>query len=123
MGSKPDSMLVEPEHLVAASKDVGTQGQERSLEDLSRREPALAGYLIEGMAAVAGKLSLSGAPTPLVQCIHAEALHVALTCLEATRKGHYALWKGTLVGTRLEELEAPAKPPARKRRRKGGDAA
>jgi hypothetical protein len=118
MSTKPDSMLVEADHLVAANKEVGRQGQDRSLEDLARREPALATYLHEGLAALAGKMSLSGVPSPLVKGVHDEALHLALTCVEALRRGHYALWEGTVVGTRLEELQPPAKPARRKRRRK-----
>jgi len=118
MSAKPDSMLVETEHLVAANKDVGTRGQGKSLDDLSRREPALAAYLQEGLAAMAGRLSLSGAPTPLVKGVHDEALHLALTCVEALRRGHYDLWQGTIIGTRIETLEAAAKPARRTRKKK-----
>jgi hypothetical protein len=118
MGTRPDSMLVETDHLVAANQEVAEQGQGQSLSDLSQREPALAAYLQEGLAALAGRLCLSGAPSGLVKSIHDEALHVALTCVEAMRRGHYALWRGTVVGTRLEELAATAKPAPRKRKRK-----
>ena len=117
MRTKPDGMLVEADHLVAANKELGQIGQEKFLVDLASREPALAAFVQDRMAAIAGKLSLSGAPSPLVKGVHDEALHLVLTCLDALRRGHYDLWQGTIVGTHLEKLQAAAKPPRRKRRR------
>lgn len=116
---RPDSMLIEPGHIVSARQDVGERGTPKALEELATREPALAAYISESMASLAGKLALSGAPTPLVQGLYNEALAVLLSSVEAQRRGHYDLWKGTIVGTRLEELNAP--PKSRRRRRKADD--
>jgi hypothetical protein len=113
---KPDSMLVEPTHIVTARQDLGAQGYPQALEDLATREPALAAYISESMASLAGKLALSGAPTQVVQGLYNETLAVLLSSVEAQRRGHYDLWKGTIVGTRLESLGDTKKP--RKRRRK-----
>jgi hypothetical protein len=115
---RPDSMLIEPGHIVAARQDVGEDGQPGSLEDLATREPALAAYISEGMASLAGKLALSGAPTPIVQGLYGEALTLLLSSVEAQRRGHYDLWKGTVVGTRLENLVGE-KPPAKPRKKRG----
>ena len=114
---KPDSMLIEPGHIVEARQDLGERGFAAALSDLSNREPALAAYISESMASLAGKLALSGAPTPVVQGLYNEALAVLLSSVEAQRRGHYDLWKGTIVGTRIEELTRARKP--RKRRRRG----
>jgi hypothetical protein len=114
---RPDSMMIEPVHIVSARQDVGQRGYPGALEELASREPALAAYISESMASLAGKLALSGAPTPVVQGLYNEALAVLLSSIEAQRRGHYDLWKGTIVGTRIEEMTAPRKP--RKRRRKG----
>ncbi len=117
---KPDSMLIEPGHIVQARQELGERGFAQALADLSNREPALAAYITESMASLAGKLALSGAPTPVVQGLYNEALAVLLSSVEAQRRGHYDLWKGTIVGTRIEDLASAKKP--RKRRKKGGDA-
>jgi hypothetical protein len=71
------------------------------------------------MASLAGKLALSGAPTTVVQGLYNEAMAVLLSSVEAQRRGHYELWKGTIIGTKLEEL-APGKKPKKRRRRKDG---
>ena len=123
--SRPDSMLIEPAHIVSAREDIGERGFSESLEELSQREPALAGYIEAGMASLAGRLALSGAPTPVVHGIYQEALGMVLSSLEAQRRGHYELWKDTIIGTRIEKLNLPAEPPAQKktryRRKKKGE--
>ena len=85
---KPDSMLIEPGHIVSARQEIGERGNPESLEDLARREPALASYISESMASLAGKLALSGAPTQVVQGLYNEALAVLLSSIEAQRRGH-----------------------------------
>src|SRR4051794_14408446 len=107
---RPDSMIIEFDHIIAARQDIGQDGSPTSLESLGEREPALAAYISEGMASVAGKLALSGAPTPLVQGLYNETLMLILSSVEAQRRGHYALWKDTIVGTRLEDLGGAPKP-------------
>jgi hypothetical protein len=120
-------MLVIGKHLMEARKATSEPGVLQSLENLGEREPALAGYLGEGMAALAGKLALSGAPVELVRGFHQEALLLALSSLEAQRQATYELWEGTTFGTLLGELvkpdpepeEKPAKPKRKPRRKKG----
>jgi hypothetical protein len=116
---KPDGMLVEPQHLISAREEVASRGCEDALADLGQVEPVLVSFVGESLAAAAGKLALSGAPTPLVQGIHEEVLNVLLTAVQALRRGHYELWKDTLTGSRLPGLEKPAAPKPRRPRRKG----
>ncbi len=59
---KPDSMLVEPEYVGSARADVAAKGSSDSLAEFAQTEPALASFIYEGLAMVAGKLSLAGAP-------------------------------------------------------------
>jgi hypothetical protein len=113
----PDNMLVEPDLIIAARMAVGEQGTGPALLALREVEPVLADFIRESLAAVAGKLTLSGAPGPLVLGIHEEALALVLTSVQAVRRGHYQLWKETAVGTRLEAL-APDLKPKRRRRKK-----
>ena len=115
---KPDSMLVEPEHIIAARQDVAAKGSGQALNEFAQTEPALASFIYEGLAVVAGKLSLSGAPTELVQGSHEDVLAVVLTCVQAIRRGHYALWKDTVTGTRLAQLDPSFQPKPRRRRKK-----
>jgi hypothetical protein len=115
---KPDSMLVEPEHIVSARQDVAAKGSGPALNEFAQAEPALASFIYEGLASVAGKLALSGAPTELVQGSHEDVLAVVLTCVQAMRRGHYALWKDTLTGTRLAQLDPSFQPKPRRRRKK-----
>jgi hypothetical protein len=115
---KPDSMLVEPEHIVSARQDVAVKGSGESLSEFARSEPALASFICEGLASVAGRLSLSGAPTEVVQGSHEDVLAVVLTCVQAMRRGHYALWQDTVTGTRLAQLDPSLQPKPRRRRKK-----
>jgi hypothetical protein len=118
---KPDSMLVEPKHIVSARQDVATKGSGPALHEFAQAEPALASFIYEGLASVAGKLSLSGAPTELVQGSHEDLLAVVLTCVQAMRHGHYALWKDTVTGTRLAQLDPSFQPKHPRRRKKPED--
>jgi hypothetical protein len=116
---KPDSMLVEPAHIVSARQVIAAQEGGDALAELSNAEPALASFIYETLAAVAGKLAVSGAPTELVQAVHGEALTIVLTCVQAQRQGHYELWKDTMTGTRLAQLDETFRAPPKRRRRKG----
>jgi hypothetical protein len=111
-------MLVEPQHIVTARQDVAAKGSGQALNEFAQTEPALASFIYEGLAVVAGKLSLSGAPTELVQGSHQDVLAVVLTCVQAMRRGHYALWKDTVTGTRLAQLDPSFQPKPRRRRKK-----
>lgn len=119
---KPDSMLVDFEHIARARQDVAAQGTGPAMNEFAATEPALASFIFEGLAVVAGKLSLSGAPTELVQGSHEDVLAVLLTCVQALRRGHYALWKDTAVGTRLAQLDESLAAPRKRRRKKDHDA-
>ena len=70
-----------------------------------------------GLVSVAGRLSLSGAPTEVVQGSHEDVLEVVLTCIQAMRRGHYALWKDTVTGTRLAQLDPSLQPKPRRRKK------
>lgn len=63
---KTDGMLVEPQHIARARQDVAVKGGPETLNEVAGTEPALASFVLESLAAIAGKLALSGAPTPLV---------------------------------------------------------
>jgi hypothetical protein len=119
----PDSMLVEPAHIFSARQDVVERGSDGALTDFGGMEPALAAFIHEALAAVAGKLALSGAPTPLVQGVHEEILTVVLTCVQALRRGHYELWQDTVTGTRLAQLDPSLQPkrPQRRKKKNGDD--
>lgn len=115
---KPDGMMVEPEYLVHARQGVAQDGVTHALAVVGETEPALASFIHESLAAVAGKLALTGVPTPIVQGTHEDVLTVVLTCIGAIRRGHYELWKDSLKGTRLEELAPEHHPKPRPRRKK-----
>lgn len=115
---QPDSMLVDADHIVSARHDIGQVGSPEALDDLSGREPILGAYIQEGMASLAGKLALAGAPTMLVQGVYNEVLALLLSSVEAQRRGHYALWKDCITGTPLERLEPPQTPLGEKKRGK-----
>ncbi len=115
---KPDSMLVEPEHIVKARQDVAAKGRGQFFTEFAQTEPALASFIYEALATVAGKLSLSGAPTELVQGSHEEVLGVVLICVQAMRQGHYALWMDSITGTRLAQLDPSYQPKPKRRRKK-----
>jgi hypothetical protein len=113
---KPDGMLIDPDLIVQARQAVGTKGSAKALAEFSEAEPALAAYIHETLAATAGRLTLAGAPTPLVQAAHEEVLTLVLTCVESQRRGHYEYWKDSMTGTRLGQLDESLRP--RKRRKK-----
>jgi hypothetical protein len=119
---KPDGMLVEPEHVTAAFQDVANRGGEEALAELATTEPALAAFIGQHLVAVAGKLALSGAPTPVVSGLHADVLATVLTSVQALRRGHYQLWRDTMADTRLALLDEEFKAPKKRRRKKGDEA-
>jgi hypothetical protein len=107
----PDSMLVKHTHIMDARTRISEQGHQAALEALLDREPALAAYMSQAMATIAGKMALAGAPTEIVQGVHADVLLVMLSSLEASRAAEYELWEGTVVGSRLEALTKPDPEP------------
>lgn len=109
---QPDGMLVTGKHLAEGRQAVAGPGVLQSLGALGEREPALAGYLNEGLASLVGKLSLAGAPTDLVRMVHHDALLLALSSLEASRLATFELWQDTTFGTLLEGLAKPSPEPA-----------
>jgi hypothetical protein len=123
---KPDAMLVEPEHIADAHQDVASRGCPEALKQVAEQEPALAAYLQDRLAALAGRLALEGAPTPLVQGVHEEMMTAALTCVQALRRGHYVLWKDMMTGSRLAALDkefqkrSPDKATRRRRKKDTG---
>lgn len=122
---KPDSMLVEPDHVSTARQEVASAGVIESLRMVGEAEPALALFIQESLATAAGKLALSGAPTEVVHGSHEESLAIILTCIQAMRRGHFDLWKDSLTGTRLAQFDPQlaAKPNRRRTRKPKGDAA
>jgi hypothetical protein len=118
---KPDAMLINPEFIVKARQDIADQGTGKSLEGFAQMEPALATYIYESTAGIAGKMALAGAPTEVVQGSHEDMLAIILTCLQALRRGHYELWKETVVGSRLAQLDASLKAARRRRRKDPGN--
>jgi hypothetical protein len=114
-------MLVEPEHIASARQEIAAKGIRQTLSELAQTEPALASFIYEGLTSVAGRLSLSGAPTELVQGSHEDVLAVVLTCVQAMHRGHYELWKDTVTGTRLAHLDPTLRPKPRRGRKKSVD--
>jgi hypothetical protein len=110
-------MLVEPGHIASASQEVAARGGEEALAEVGKMEPALASFIQQSLACVAGQLALAGAPTPVVQGSHQDVLSVVLTCIQALRRGHYELWKDALVGTPLAQIDPALR--LKPRRRKG----
>ena len=115
---KPDSMLVEPEHICTARQDIAAKGNADAQAEVGQAEPVLASFLCESLATVAGKLALSGAPTELIMGSHEDILAITLTCIQAVRRGHYELWKDTMTGTRLAQLDKEFHAPPKRRRTK-----
>jgi hypothetical protein len=115
---KPDSMIVEPEYIMQALQAVAGQGPLEALAQFQQQEPVLASFIEEKLAALAGRLGLSGAPPELVRGTHAEALLLVLGSIESLRRGHFELWKGTTFGAQLPQ---PGEPVRRRRRKKGAD--
>jgi hypothetical protein len=118
---KPDSMIVEPEYLLHARQDVAHNGAREALAAVAQLEPALASYIHESLATIAGKLALAGAPTEVVQGSNQDMLAMVLTCVQAQRRAHYELWKDTMTGTRLAQLDDEFRKPARRPRKKRQD--
>jgi hypothetical protein len=116
-----DGMLVETSFLIRAGRELARGSAAEGLFALAGREPVLAAFLAEGLAAIAGRLALSGAPPEVVQGSHEEMLALALTCVQALRRGHYELWKDTMTGTRLAHLDPAFRLKPRRRKQRPGE--
>lgn len=113
---KPDSMIVEPEFIMKAVEGICERGAARALKDLQGREPALAAFVQDRLATLAGRLALSGAPHKVVRGAHEEILVLVLGALEALQRSHYELWKETALEGRLARPEDQRQPRRRKPR-------
>jgi hypothetical protein len=113
--TKPDSMLVDPRMIAAATAALAKHGTYAMLEDLAKREPALGQFVSNSATIIAGKMGLSGAPTEVVRGVHEEVISLVITCLGAVRQGTYEVWKGSEVGA---SVVAALGEPKRKRSRR-----
>jgi hypothetical protein len=118
---KPDAMLVEGDFLVTARQAVATKGAPLGLKELGLAEPILAAFIHESLAAVAGKMALSGAPTEIVQGVHEDVLGIVLTCHQALRLGHYELWKDTMLENVTSETPGESQTKRKRPRKKVSD--
>jgi hypothetical protein len=50
--------------------------------------------------------------------LNPETLTLVLTCVQALRRGHYELWKDSMTGIRLDQLDPALRPRPRRRRKK-----
>ncbi len=116
-----DGMLVQSSFLIRAGRELARANPAEGLAALARREPVLAVFLAERLATIAGRLALSGAPPEVVQSSHEEMLTLALTCIQALRRGHFELWKDTMTGTRLAQLDPEFKPKSRRGKQRPED--
>jgi uncharacterized protein YfaA (DUF2138 family) len=103
---KNDAMLVEPQMIACVRNSLAEQGAQAALQALAKSEPALAMFVAESLAATAGRLALSGAPTGVVQGVHEDVLETVLTSVESIKRAHFELWKDTELGARLKALAA-----------------
>ncbi len=118
-----DSAIIGGEAFEQAVDHVAGQESE-ALECLEEREPVLAGFIERTLTTMAGKLSLSGAPTEIVQGFHEHVLGVVLMSLEASRIAHYELWKEAADGDHLEKItDQNEQVNARVAEPEGGEAA
>jgi hypothetical protein len=109
---KPDSMLVECEHIDDVQKEIADSGCGEACNKLAEVEPILAAFIFSNLTAIAGKMALSGVPTQVIQGANEDTLALILTCLQALRRGHFELWKDTMAGTQPEPpvQECPDSP-------------
>lgn len=117
---KPDGMLVEAEMIAEELKGIGRRGTDGALEELAAHERDLTAYITISASSIAGKLALAGAPTEVVRGSHEDFLLVILACIGAMKRGHYQLWKDTLVGSRLADIDHSLVVPVKKGRRRKG---
>ena len=107
-----DSTMVFSE-IIAKAVDNVSSDEDAAFSDLMEREPVLANYIYENTMAIAGGLSLSGAPTEIVRETHQRLTGLLLTALEATRIGHFEVWRDAAEGEhlrRISEQDLPVEP-------------
>lgn len=98
-----DSMIVDADILAQARSAISAD-ESNALKRLADREPVLASFLLEKMLVIAGRLSLSGAPSEVVNEVDDCIRYLLMTGIEATRIGHYELWKDAAEGEHLRKI-------------------
>jgi len=98
-----DSTIVDADILAQAQSAIATD-ESTALRRLSEREPLLASFMLEKMLVIAGRLALSGAPSEVVNEIDDCIRLLVLIGIEATRLGHYELWKDCAEGEHLRKI-------------------
>ena len=98
-----DATIIDAAILAQAQSAIATD-EGAALRRLSEREPLLANFMLEKMLVIAGRLALSGAPSEVVNEIDDCIRLLVLIGIEATRLGHYELWKDTAEGEHLRKI-------------------
>ncbi len=74
------------------------------MKNLVAREPFLASYICEQMTNIVGRLTMGSAPAEAIQEAHEHFLQLILLSLEASRQGHFELWKDAAEGEHLRKI-------------------
>jgi hypothetical protein len=77
---------------------------ESSMEQMKQLEPCLAGYLGNEITLIAGKLSLAGAPPPVVRELTQRAASLVLVVFHAQRSACLRLWAESFPDSPLASL-------------------
>ncbi len=93
-----DGMLVGQVTLLHACEEVdelaAENGAQGPIDELAAFEPTLASYIDAHCEAIAGRLALTGAPSPVVQGIYRSILLMTVSAVQAMRRGQYDYWCG-----------------------------
>jgi hypothetical protein len=91
--------------VLRALLNVRREGTGRLLEDLERREPDLAEYLLEELTAVHGLMAAAGVPPRDARRVYRRVEAGALVLLAAVGAAHARLWREDAAGTLLAAID------------------
>lgn len=104
LGQTPE-MLVRTEDLMAAYAAVNREGLEHALARLRAREPVLMKYLMESWDEAYKQLRRQPQRSERVTGTRRKLTTAIVVAMTAQSKAQYRLWRGTSLGTLLEQID------------------
>lgn len=93
--------LVQVDDLLAAIAKIGQQGVEQAAANAAGLEPQMMMYIRQNLLQIAGRLTLSRAPSELIGEMNEQVLALCLAIFDAQRQAQHRLWAKTLPNTPL----------------------
>jgi hypothetical protein len=103
--ARQTDMLVSLKALSQLQKSIWKRGVAAAIDDLLEIEPGVARYLDYCVGWIFQQLRDASVDLGIVDAVQDDALLMAMTIVAGLRIAHFRLWKDTMIGTRLAQID------------------